>query len=145
MRFVSKRLFARTLTCVLSASVSVAITPRCHPSSDAVPGRTTVRPALTSEGWQVVDGSVAPRPQPRATARVIDVRELRAMIQVRSVARRVLTSAKRDLADRPETLNCRLLVLHVHRLPEMVNTWLYASGRPTYGRATQRRDAICVP
>jgi len=34
------------------------------------------------------------------------------MIQVRSVARRVLTSAKRDLADRPETLNCGLLVLH---------------------------------
>ena len=96
-----------------------------------------MRPALTSERWQVVDGSVAPEPQRRATARVIDVRELRAMIQVRSVARRVLTSAKRDLADRPETLNCGLLVLHVHRLPEMVNTWLCASGRPTYGRATQ--------
>src|SRR5690242_11347298 len=84
------------------------------------------------------------RAQPRATARVIDVRVLRAMIQVRSVARRVLTSAKRDLADRPETLNCGLLVLHVHRLPEMVNTWLCASGRPTYGRARESRRHLCA-
>src|SRR6476661_128252 len=66
-----------------------------------------------------------------ARPRVMDVRELRTMIEVRSVARRVLTRAERDLADRPETLNCGLLVLHVHRLPEMVNTWLCASGRPT--------------
>ena len=131
MPFDNENVFAQMGTCVSSASESVAITPRCHPSSDDVPGRTTVRPALTSERWQVVDGSVAPAPQRRATARVIDVRELRAMIQVRSVARRVLTSAKRDLADRPETLNCGLLVLHANRLPEIVKTWLCASGRPT--------------
>jgi hypothetical protein len=68
---------------------------------------------------------------PCATARIKDVRRLRTMIQVRSVARRVLASAKRDLADRPETLHCGLLVLHVNRLPQMVKIWLYASGQPT--------------
>jgi len=76
-----------------------------------------VRPAMTGERWQVVEWTVAPRLQPRATVRIKDVRPLRAMIQVRSVAWRVLTSAKRDLADRPETLNCGLLVLHANRLP----------------------------
>ena len=83
--------------------------------------------------------------QPRATMRVKDVRELRAMIQVRSVARRVLTSAECDLADRTETLHCGFLVLHANRLPEMVNAWLCASGPANHDRTAERSDAICVP
>ena len=100
---------------------------------------------MTSEGWQVVEWTVAPRLQPRATARIMDVWLLRTMIQVRSVARRVLTSAKRDLTDRPETLHCGLLVLHANRLPEMVNAWLCASGPADHGRSAETLHAICVP
>ena len=76
--------------------------------------------------------SVALERQPRATARVKDVRELRAVIQVRSVARLVRARAKRDLADRPETLNCRLLVLHSESPPRNGECLAFASGRPNW-------------
>jgi len=44
--------------------------------------------------------------------------DLRTVIQVRGVAAQLSAAAERELAQRPEALNCRLLVLHLLPPPE---------------------------
>ena len=49
---------------------------------------------------------------------------LRTMVQVRRIALRLRATAERELAERPETLDYGLLVLHL--LPPPVHgTWVY--------------------
>jgi hypothetical protein len=66
------------------------------------------------------------------------------VVQVRSVTRRVLASAKRDLADRSETLHCGLFVFHSQSPPRNGECRL----SPAVGQTWPDRNigsAICVP
>ena len=50
--------------------------------------------------------------------------DLRTVIQVRRVAAQLSATAERELAERPEALNSRLLILHFLPPPEQ-GTWVY--------------------
>ena len=66
------------------------------------------------------------------------------MIQVRRVAAQLRAAAERELAERPEALNSRLLVLHLLPPPEQ-GTWVYTKWCQDGLLAVDVRIAIPVP
>ena len=66
------------------------------------------------------------------------------MVQVRCVASQLGTTAQRELAERPKTLNSGLFVLHF--LPPPVHgTWVYTKCEATACWAADRMIARLVP
>ena len=70
--------------------------------------------------------------------------DLRTVIQVRRVAAQLSATAERELAERSEALNNRLLVLHLLPPPNQ-GTWCTPSGAKTACWAVDVRIAIPVP